>query len=396
MLHEHARRFRRPVGNPDNPEGLFQWMQRYLAHIRARNYTQQTQLSRERYLREFIAWCDSQGLGTPHAVSRHRLEDYLLFVQSYRTRDGRALKWLSKQNKLIPVRAFFRWLAQTGVLQGDPSLALSQGRSPVRLHAHTLKTGHIRRLMSQPDTGSPEGLRDRAMLETLYSTGIRRMELAGLQLQDVDSRAATLFVHQGKGRKDRLVPIGASALHWVNRYVREVRASLAAPDETTLFLTREGRPFSLAWLSTVIGGNVKKAFPQQGGACHLLRHTMATLMLEGGADIRYVQAMLGHAQLTSTQIYTKVSIAGLKAVHARTAPGARRRRRRTRTVGAEATMEGAAAFRARAHDLVDRLPPTANWLDLMQLVVGAALAEGKTFGAETFAANAMRHPTVAD
>jgi len=379
MAQEQTRRFLRPVGNPTDPDGLFQWMQRYLAHIRSKSYTRQTQWHQERYLRDFIAWCDTRELATPQQIDRAVLADYLLFLQNYRTRHGQPLQWLSKQSKLIPVRSFFRWLVQEQHLPADPAAALSQGRPPMRLHAHTLRPGDVRRLMTKPDTGSPTGIRDRAMLETLFSTGIRRMELAMLQVQDVDKRAATLFVRQGKGRKDRLIPIGPSALHWIERYLRQVRVRHAAPAQSTLFLTREGQPFNLIWLGTVIGGYIKRAFPHRSGACHLLRHTMATLMLEGGADIRYVQSMLGHAQLTSTQIYTQVSIAGLKAVHARTAPGARAGRRKSRRgTGRAPTSEGVAgtAFREHAHALVERLPVNAGWLDLIHRVAAAALADG--------------------
>lgn len=377
MAQEHPHRFLRPVGNPADPDGLYQWMQRYIAHIRTKHYTQQTQRQQERYLRDFIAWGDTQGLATPHQITRPVLENYLLHLQHYRTRQGEPLQWLSKQSKLIPVRSWFRWLTHDQHLPADPAVTLSLGRPPLRLQVHTPRPGDVKRLMRQPDTVSPTGIRDRAILETLYSTGIRRMELARLQLSDVDRRGATLYVHQGKGRKDRLIPIGPTALHWIERYLKQVRPQHAAPGQSTLFVTLEGQPLSLTWLSTVIGDYVRQAFPERRGACHLLRHTMATLMLEGGADIRYVQAMLGHAQLTSTQIYTQVSIAGLKAVHARTAPGARRRPRRVRGRAHAEGAEGAGDFKGRAQALVEGLPADAGWLELMQRVVAAAQAEGK-------------------
>lgn len=381
MATEHCHRFLRPVGNPADPDGLFQWMQRYLAHIRAKSYTLQTQWDQERYLRDFIGWCDTQRLATPRQVTPAVLEAYLLFLEHYRTRQGQPLQWLSKQSKLIPVRSFFRWLVHARHLSANPAAALSQGRPPLRLHAHTLRPADIRRLMAQPDVRSSMGIRDRAMLETLFSTGIRRMELAALQVKDVDQRSATLFVRQGKGRKDRLIPIGPTALRWIDRYLRQVRIQHSALPESTLFVTCQGQPFNLAWLGTVIGRYIKQAFPQRRGACHLLRHTMATLMLEGGADIRYVQAMLGHAQLTSTQIYTHVSIARLQAVHARTAPGAstRCRHRPRRGAGRVRTgvARGSTGFRQQAHDLVNQLPAEAGWLALIQRAAAVALREGK-------------------
>ena len=380
MAKIHVRQFLRPVGDPDDPNGLFQWMQRYLTHIRATGYTSQTQWDYEHGLRSFIGWCDQRNLKRPRQVRRPELEQYLLFLQNYRKRDGQPLHWLSKQCKLIPLRSFFRWLAQSHHLKENIALDLSLGRSPVRVQAATLKPAELACLLAQPDVGSANGIRDRAMLETLFSTGIRRMELAALRIEDVDLRAATLFVHQGKCGKDRLIPVGPSALQWIERYVRKVRPLLAPSAENTLFLTREGAPFNLAWLGTVIGGYVRKAFPHRRGACHLLRHTMATLMLEDGADIRYIQAMLGHAELSTTQIYTRVSIEKLQAAHARTAPGGQRIDRREPQTGLSRMPDrgsgsDAPAFRRQAHELVDQLPSSANWLDLIYHASAAALAE---------------------
>lgn len=131
MAKEQRRRFLRPVGNPADPDGLFQWMQRYLAHIRSKSYTRQTQWHQERYLRDFIGWCDTRGLATPQQINRQVLEDYLLFLQTYRTRQGEPLQWLSKQSKLIPVRSFFRCAASAhgscrGALPGAPACAFAR------------------------------------------------------------------------------------------------------------------------------------------------------------------------------------------------------------------------------------------------------------------------------
>ncbi len=156
-----------------------------------------------------------------------------------------------------------------------------------------------------------------------YGTGIRRAELAHLNLRDLDADRRTLIVRQGKGRKDRMIPIGARALAWIDRYLAEARPRLAGePDDGTLFLTVDGTPFSLDRLTQLVRDYVKASGVGKQGACHLFRHTMATLMLEGGADIRYIQAMLGHAELSTTQIYTQVSIRALQAVHTATFPGA--------------------------------------------------------------------------
>jgi integrase/recombinase XerD len=176
----------------------------------------------------------------------------------------------------------------------------------------------------------PLGLRDRAVLEVLYSTGVRRSELAHLSLFDLDHERQTLMVRQGKGRRDRFVPLGERARSWVARYLAEVRPALASePDDGTLFLTADGTAFSPDRLTQIARGYVEASGVDKVGACHLFRHTMATLMLEGGADIRYIQAMLGHAELSTTQIYAQVSIRALQAVHEATHPGATNRRHRS-------------------------------------------------------------------
>jgi integrase/recombinase XerD len=178
-------------------------------------------------------------------------------------------------------------------------------------------------VLAQPDLSTPVGVRDRAMLETFYGTGIRRAELARLNWRDLDIDRKTLMVRQGKGRKDRMVPIGPRAIAWIERYLVDVRPRFASePDDGILFLTVDGTPFSLDRLTQLVRDYVKASGVDKEGACHLFRHTLATLMLEGGADIRYIQAMLGHAELSTTQIYTQVSIRALQAVHAATFPAA--------------------------------------------------------------------------
>jgi integrase/recombinase XerD len=172
------------------------------------------------------------------------------------------------------------------------------------------------------------GIRDRAMLETLYSTGIRRMEVIGLKLTDFDPERRTIVVRQGKGKKDRMVPIGDGAILWIEKYLSGVRPSLVVPpDDGTVFLTNMGEPLSPNRLTQMCREYVDAAETGKRGACHLFRHTMATLMLENGADIRFIQEMLGHVELSTTQLYTQVSIRKLKEIHSATHPSAKLERR---------------------------------------------------------------------
>ena len=159
------------------------------------------------------------------------------------------------------------------------------------------------------------------MLETFYSSGIRRMELVQLKLYDVDTRGGSLTVRGGKGGRDRVVPLGARACAWVDRYLEEVRPQLLARhDDGSCFLTDFGEPFEKNRLGDLVKGYIERAGFKVTGSCHLFRHAMATHMLENGADIRFIQAILGHSDLDTTAIYTQVSIHKLKEVHAATHP----------------------------------------------------------------------------
>lgn len=165
------------------------------------------------------------------------------------------------------------------------------------------------------------GIRDRAIIETFYATGIRRQELGALDLYDVDLEQGTLMVREGKGKRDRLLPIGERACAWIEKYVMEVRPTLVTGDsELALFLDDKGTRFSPHQLSDKVKTYLQEAGITKPGACHLFRDTMATLMLENGADIRFIQAMLGHADISTTTIYTQVSIRTLKEVYSRTHP----------------------------------------------------------------------------
>jgi integrase/recombinase XerD len=162
------------------------------------------------------------------------------------------------------------------------------------------------------------------MLELFYSAGIRRSELAKLDHHDLNRERCTLQILQGKGHKDRVVPVGTRALAWLERYLDEVRPRLMLDaHQSALFLTSYGEPFNPDVISRMVSKFIKMAEIDRPGSCHLLRHTCATHMLEGGADIRFIQQLLGHEKLETTAIYIQVSIEQLKAVHSKTHPAER-------------------------------------------------------------------------
>lgn len=178
-----------------------------------------------------------------------------------------------------------------------------------------------------PDIADPLGLRDRAIIETFYSTAIRRSELAKLEVTDLNQERGTLQIRQGKGKKDRVVPIGEQAMAWQVRYLNEVRPKLAINSrEPCLFLTSYGEGFNPDVLSRKLSSYIEKANIGRSGSCHLLRHSCATHMHDNGADIRYIQQLLGHEKLETTAIYTEVSIAQLRQIHQQTHPAERRKK----------------------------------------------------------------------
>lgn len=314
-------RFFIPVGNPADPDGLFAHMKRYLEYRAIRGSTPQGLWNVERYLRDFIAWCDSRGIERPHEVTRPILETYQRYLYHYRKKDGQPLSLTSQRGKIVPLKGYFKWLARNNHILHNPASELEIPKMTRRLPKHVLSVEEVESVMRQADTGDPLGVRDRAVMEVLYSTGMRRMEIAQLKVQDIDAPRGTVLIRQGKGRKDRLIPIGQRALYWVDRYLAQVRLHLVAgSDDGTLFLTQLGEPFNYGWLSRMVSRYIGAASIGKTGACHLFRHTMATQMLENGCDIRFIQAMLGHSELSTTEIYTQVAIRMLKQVHAATHP----------------------------------------------------------------------------
>ncbi len=269
-----------------------------------------------------MSWASQRGLSNANEATPTILQRYQRYLFNYRKRNGDPLTFQTQLNYLVAVRAWFKWLTRKRFIAYDPACELELPKTEQRLPKFILTAAEAEQVLNTADVGRRFGIRDRAILETLYSTGIRRMELVMLRILDVDAERGTVNVRQGKGKKDRVVPIGARALAWIEKYLTEVRPLLAQANEDNgvLFLTQSGVPFEENSLSVTVRKYVRAANVGKSGACHLFRHTAATLMLENGADIRYIQALLGHAQLSTTQIYTRVSISALKAVHEATHP----------------------------------------------------------------------------
>jgi integrase/recombinase XerD len=188
----------------------------------------------------------------------------------------------------------------------------------------TLTHAEAEVILAVPDVATPLGLRDRTVMEILYATAMRRGEVVGLDLPDVDLARRWLTLRDTKNRWDRVVPMGERAAAWLTRYLTEARPKLLFGDDPgAVFLATNGERLGATWLSGQVHHYIDASEVGKSGSCHLFRHTCATLMLEGGADIRYIQELLGHRDLGSTHIYTRVAPERLAAIHAATHPSAR-------------------------------------------------------------------------
>jgi integrase/recombinase XerD len=249
------------------------------------------------------------------------LERYQRHLYYSRKKNGEPLSFSSQHARLVPLRVWFRWMTRQNHILHNPASEIDLPRLGRSLPKVILSAQEVEQIMTLCDVEEPIGLRDRALLEVLYSTGMRRLEIVRLKLYDLQLDRGLILVNQGKGSKDRYVPIGARAAAWLEKYMREGRPQLVSePDDFTVFLTAQGEPFSRDHLTFVVRGRIEDAKLGKGGACHLFRHTMATLMHENGADIRHIQALLGHEDIRTTQIYTQVAIRALQQIHAATHP----------------------------------------------------------------------------
>jgi integrase/recombinase XerD len=221
---------------------------------------------------------------------------------------------------LQALRSFFKWTTRENHTLFNPASELELPRIPKLLPRSILTVEEVAAILNETDIDSVYGLRDRAMLELLYSTALRRQEVANLIYSDIDFKRQVVFVRGGKGGHDRVAPIGERACAWLEKYLADAREQLATVQTNALFLTDYGDPVSGYYVTARVKRYMALAGIERVGAAHLLRHACATHMLEGGADIRFIQALLGHANLNTTEIYTHVSIEKLKAIHAATHP----------------------------------------------------------------------------
>jgi integrase/recombinase XerD len=303
-------------------------IEQFVEAMKSRGWSGRTIAEYRRNLGHLMDWVARQT--DTHALAEigpEALGAYAVALLGETTPAGKPLSASTRMQKLAAVKAFFAWLTREAMLLANPALAVELPKKRRPLPQALLTPKETIRLLEATSATTPLGLRDRAILEMLYSTGIRNSELRALDLSDVDPNAQTVLVRNGKGGKDRLVPLGPLAAAAVAEYIARGRPALACSEkEKHLFLTIRHGALSRLALSRLVEHAATRAGIDKPVRPHRLRHACATHMLAGGADIRHIQMLLGHASLESTQIYTRVEISDLKAVHRRFHPRERGKR----------------------------------------------------------------------
>jgi integrase/recombinase XerD len=268
-------------------------------------------------------WLSERGVALVDARTTD-LQAYQGHLYAVRKPDGAPYSLGHQINCLGAIKSFFRFACRRGYLLTDPSAALEYPRREQRLPRGILTRDECRRLVEAPEDSTPLGLRDRAILETFYATGLRAAELAELKCSDVDTEDRVVRVVLGKGAKDRNVPLTRAAAEAIDAYLLEGRPRMrGAQRSPLLFLALRGGALYDSLLNDVVQAAARSVGIEKHATCHTLRHSVATHLLKGGADIRHIQVLLGHSSLKSTERYTHVEISDLSKVLRRAHPRGR-------------------------------------------------------------------------
>lgn len=272
-------------------------------------------------IRVFISWLDGKGIREITAVDREVFENYKAWLSGYLNRKGNPLASKTIIDRMCIVQRWFAWLRKKGVLNYDPIAGVRPPKRKKQLPRGVMRLDEIRKVMEQPDLKSIIGYRDRTMMEVLYSTGARAAELVGLKVPDVNLQKKMVRIRNGKGGQDRFVPLSTPCCRFVARYLDVIRPELvegmrpcgnswlkkSQTGKDLLFLSIYGGPMGKVWLGAMMKGYIHKAgIKKVLSPVHSFRHSVATHLLESGMDVRYVQVLLGHNNINSTQIYTHV------------------------------------------------------------------------------------------
>lgn len=302
------------------PDDFIALGNKYFLHLTSLDRTEDTIHGIKAHLKQFTVWCRQREIHSPLEVSSYIIDMYQSFVAEQRNPKTQQLICPRyRKNLLNAVKGFYAWLVRSSYIAKNPTDTLESIKvgNPIPHDIFTVE--ELEKIMLQPNTNTLPGKRDRVILELAYATAMRRMEISNLNVDDIDFEREVIFIKRGKGKKDRVIPLGKRARYYLSYYINEVRP-LYKQKGNALFFTAYETRVSPSRVRFIVTKHIKAAKIGKRGSTHKIRHSVATLMLENGSEIRYVQAFLGHAKLSTTQIYTRVSIAKLKEVHTKTHP----------------------------------------------------------------------------
>ena len=293
----------------------------YLRSLKVRNLSGSTIDHVAWMLAKFLAYLESCGMTHVDQITSQTIRDYQMALFESLNSRGQPNSIVYQNRMLSAAKGFTRFLNDYDYIVSDPGCNVAYAKEPKKLPRGVLTPAEARRVIHAPDVKTVIGYRDRTILEVLYSSAIRKDELNKLTLADVDYQDGFLRIIEGKGKKDRIVPIGRIACRYLENYIKSVRGELIVdPYNAHLFLTMRGKAFSKNVVWELVKKYAKKARIKKNVHPHTFRHSCATAMLKNKADIRTIQKLLGHASLDSTQVYTHLSITDLKDIHRRCHP----------------------------------------------------------------------------
>ncbi len=296
------------------------WCDRFEQYLQTRNYSQRTIKGYRGEARALLSFLQERGLRSLADLSASHLEEYRLHLY-YLRHKGQPLTVTTQGCRLGAVRHFVRFLVHQDYLLTNVAVHLDLPRRPRTLPRNLLSERETVQLLETPACDTPIAVRDRAILETLYATGLRNSELNGLQLDEWDAEYHCFRLRHGKGGKPRVVPLGAEAEFWLKDYLEKVRPTLLREaGERAIFLNRVGKALTRDVLIKIVSCWGRQAGLSKGVTPHLLRHCCATHMLKRGADLRHLQALLGHSSVETTERYTQLEVSDLRKVVQRCHP----------------------------------------------------------------------------
>jgi integrase/recombinase XerD len=296
-------------------------VRQYLNAMTAQGNSRYTIRGAKSALKELVSFLKAIEVVRIEQLDTQALMQYREELSWRLTRFNTPLSPRSQSELLGHLRAFCRWMVAQDWLVADPSKKIPNPKKPQQLPKSILEPREIDKILTQPDMSTARGYRDRVILEVLYATAMRREEVANLLLEDIDTESGYAVIRQGKGGKDRVVPIGVQVCELIDTYVAGVRTDwINIANDTHLFLNRFGYGMDPNAIYHVVLKHARAAQLKKPVSTHTFRHSCATHMLKNGAPIRHIQELLGHASLETTQVYTRITINDLKAIHKRFHP----------------------------------------------------------------------------